>query len=112
MLYCESNCDLYSVRGREAHGNTGAAPRAAPLQAGIMITAVRSVTSGCTTFLQNGLDVPSSKRSELTHTPPAFQNNILCIQITVVAPEWQEGSAREGSTRGVDGSAPGVHQNF
>jgi len=100
------------MRGREAHGNTGAAPRAAPLQAGIMITAVRSVTSGCTTFLQNGLDVPSSKRSELTHTPPAFQNNILCMQVTVVAPEWQEGSAREGSTRGVDGSAPGVHQNF
>ena len=56
MLYSESNCDLYSaVRGREAHGNTGAAPRAAPLQAGIMITAVRSVTSGCTTFLQNGI---------------------------------------------------------
>ena len=55
----------------------------------------------------NGLYVPSSKRSELTLTPPAFQNTILCVQVTVIAPGFAPG-LKEGSAQGTRG----VHKHF
>ena len=100
-LYCESNCDLYSVRGREAHRNTGPAPRLC--FAGNTNKAVRSVTS-VHNIPTNGLNVPASKRSELTHVtrrlPEPFYafkslssaRERACVATVVLGTMWRVGN--------------------
>ena len=70
-LYCESNCDLYSERGREAHRNTRPATRLCMRATRIKLFARSPL---CTTFLQNGLDVPAQNSRT---SPAAFQNHSM-----------------------------------
>ena len=114
-LYCESNCDVCTPCAGARPMTTQDPPRASASEhhdhsCTLGHLWVHNIPSN------NGLYVPSSKRSVLTLTPPArtpftcqntFQNTILCVQVTVVAPGFAPG-LKEGSAQGTRG----VHKHF